>query len=66
VNFAVLGKSFVLSLLLSPVLAVAITSVLYPVAAAQLAVTARTSCARLAVRAARASGPGPSRSRAGL
>ena len=32
VNFAVLGKSFVLPLLLSPVLAVAITALLYPVA----------------------------------
>jgi len=32
VNFAVLGKSFVLPLLLSPVLGVAITSLLYPVA----------------------------------
>ena len=32
VNVAVLGKSFVLPLLLSPVLAVGITSVLYPVA----------------------------------
>ena len=64
VNFAVLGKSFVLPLLLSPVLAVAITSMLYPIAhrlRARMGI-ARESCVCIEkeyvpVRLATAGGP---------
>jgi PiT family inorganic phosphate transporter len=64
VNFAVLGRSFLLPLLLSPVLAVAITSVLYPIARrlrARLGIV-RESCVCIEneyvpLRIAMASGP---------